>query len=151
QVPRAVPAAQVLNFSQVIDSVTPYVNTLALFHMAAAGLSLLAGLILNAKTVALAMLDRRRELGILKAVGYTSADVLSEVVLEHGGVGFVGALLAMLPVTLATVVLAQTVFQIDMHVAPALVLGVVAGVVVLCMLVAGGVGWGGPRRGPVVG
>ena len=48
-----------------------------------ASLAMFAGLALIANTVALAMLERRREIGILKAIGHTSRSMLG-VVLAHG-------------------------------------------------------------------
>lgn len=65
----------------------------------------------NANAVALAMLERRRELGILKSVGYTSRMILSGVLIEHGIIGAAGALLAMLLVVLATNLIGRVIFQ----------------------------------------
>lgn len=59
-----------------------------------ASFSLLAGIVIIANAVALAMLERRREIGILKAVGYTSGTLLRQVLIEYGVVGGMSALLA---------------------------------------------------------
>src|SRR5258708_32695688 len=64
--------------------------------VAIALLSMIAGVIIIANSVALAMLERRREIGILKSVGYTSGTVLREVLIENEIVGASGAFIAML-------------------------------------------------------
>jgi len=56
-----------------------------LFAMVAvmAGLSILAGLLLVANSVSLAMLDRRFEIGVLKSIGYSRWQVLFSQVVEY--------------------------------------------------------------------
>ncbi|MBA4384571.1 MAG: hypothetical protein C0410_07525 [Anaerolinea sp.] len=56
-----------------------------LFVMVAvmAGLSILAGLLLVANSVSLAMLDRRFEIGVLKSIGYSRWQVLISQVVEY--------------------------------------------------------------------
>ena len=48
-----------------------------------AGLSILAGLLLVANSVSLAMLDRRFEIGVLKSIGYSRWQVLTSQVVEY--------------------------------------------------------------------
>jgi len=48
-----------------------------------AGLSILAGLLLVANSVSLAMLDRRFEIGVLKSIGYSRWQVLASQVVEY--------------------------------------------------------------------
>ncbi len=105
------PKAFVFNLATIGDYINQYLNYALLALTAIAGLSLLAGIIIIANVVALAMLERRRELGILKSVGYTSGTVLSEVLVENGVVGGAGALLAMLFVTLAMIPLGKLLFN----------------------------------------
>ena len=95
--------------------------------IAIASLSLIAGVIIIANAVALAMLERRRELGILKSVGYTSGTVLSEVMIENGIVGAVGALMAMLLATGAIVLLGNVFFNLAFSVSPLIVIGLIGG------------------------
>jgi putative ABC transport system permease protein len=56
-----------------------------LFAMVAAmaGLSILAGLLLVANSVSLAMLDRRFEIGVLKSIGYSRWQILISQVVEY--------------------------------------------------------------------
>ena len=73
---RLAPNALVLNQNNIADYIDQFLNYILLMFITIAGFSLLAGLIIIANAVALAMLERRRKLGILKSVGYTSGTVL---------------------------------------------------------------------------
>ena len=114
-----------------------------------AGLSLLAGVIIIANAVALAMLERRRELGILKSVGYTSRTVLSEVLIENGIIGAVGAVLAMLLVTFAMSLLGKFVFKTSFDVNAIIVLALIVGAALLAMVTAAIVAFGAVRVRPL--
>jgi putative ABC transport system permease protein len=52
-----------------------------------AGLALVAGAVLIANAVGLAMFERRREMGVFKALGYTRARVLRAILLENALLG----------------------------------------------------------------
>ncbi|HCI82615.1 MAG TPA: hypothetical protein DHW02_23315, partial [Ktedonobacter sp.] len=80
----AVPNAYVLNLANIGNTIDQILSDILLTLTTIASLSLLAGVIIIANAVALAMLERRRELGILKSVGYTSGNILSEVLIENG-------------------------------------------------------------------
>ena len=69
----AAPTANVFNLASIGDFINQFINDILLVLITIASLSLLAGIIIIANAVALAMLERRRELGILKSVGYTSS------------------------------------------------------------------------------
>jgi putative ABC transport system permease protein len=99
--------------------------------------------------VALAMLERRRELGILKSVGYTSGTVLSEVLIENGVIGGLGAILAMLLVTLAINLLNRFVFHSNFGVNGLIVLVLIIGAALLAMLTAALVAYGSVRVRPL--
>ncbi|HZO71052.1 MAG TPA: FtsX-like permease family protein [Ktedonobacteraceae bacterium] len=145
----AVPNAFVLNLANIGDIIDELLNDVLLTLTTIASLSLLAGVIIIANAVALAMLERRRELGILKSVGYTSGSILSEVLIENGLVGGVGALLAMLLVTLATSLLGTYVFKSNFGVDGYLALALVVGSALLAMLTAALVAWGSVRVRPL--
>src|SRR5262249_33672070 len=93
---RIVPNASVQNLSDAgvsfLQTLTSFLNII----IAIASLSMIAAIIIIANSVALAMLERRRELGILKSVGYTSRTILSQVLIEYGITGGVGAFIATL-------------------------------------------------------
>ncbi|GCE11555.1 ABC transporter permease [Tengunoibacter tsumagoiensis] len=144
-----VPNAFVLNLASISDFIDQLLNDILLTLTTIASLSLIAGIIIIANAVALAMLERRRELGILKSVGYTSRTILSEVLLENGLVGGVGALLAMLIVAIVTWLLSVYVFKSTFTVSSLVSLGLILGSAALAMLTAALVAWGAVRVRPL--
>ena len=129
--------------------ITSLLNNLIVMLEAIASLAMIAGVIIIANAVALAMLERRRELGILKAVGHTSQSVLGGVLLENGVVGFVGGFLAMLLVTFATTALSKALFKTSFGVSAPIVLATVLGTSLVCMCVAALVAWNATRVRPL--
>ncbi len=146
---RVAPDAFVFNLANIGDFIDQYLNYMLLTLTTIAGLSLLAGVIIIANAVALAMLERRRELGILKSVGYTSGTVLSEVLIENGVIGGVGAFLAMLLVAFAMSLLGKFVFKTGFDVNPIIVLALIVGAALLAMVTAAIVAYGAVRVRPL--
>ncbi len=144
-----VPNAFVLNLASISDFVNQLLNDILLTLSTIASLSLLAGMIIIANAVALAMLERRRELGILKSVGYTSGSILSEVLLENGLVGGTSAVLSMLLVALATWYLGVFYFKITLQVSSSITLFMIVGAVLLAMMTAALVAWSAVRVRPL--
>ena len=144
-----VPNAFVLNLANISDFVNQLLNDILLTLSTIASLSLLAGVIIIANAVALAMLERRRELGILKSVGYTSGSIMSEVLLENGLVGGTAAVLSMLLVALATWYLGVFYFKIALQVSSSIALFMIAGAVLLAMITAALVAWSAVRVRPL--
>lgn len=70
-------------FSRILDQVLAFPLLLSL-------LSLISGAILVANNVALAVLERRTEIGVLKAIGAKRRRVLNILLWESGMVGFLG-------------------------------------------------------------
>ena len=146
---RLAPSAFVFNLANIGDFIGQYLNYMLLTLSTIAGLSLLAGVIIIANAVALAMLERRRELGILKSVGYTSGTVLSEVLIENAVIGGLGATLAMLLVTLVMNLLSRFVFHTNFGVNGLFVLVLIVGAALLAMITAALVAYGSVRVRPL--
>jgi putative ABC transport system permease protein len=144
-----VPNAFVFSLTNIANFINQLLNDVLLTLTTIASLSLLAGLIIIANAVALAMLERRRELGILKSVGYTRGSILSEVLIENGLIGGTGALLAMLLVFIATGLLGTYLFHLEFGVSSVIALSLIGGSIVLAMLVAAFVAWGAVRVRPL--
>ena len=145
----AVPNAVTYNFTDFAAQYASLLSNLITVLIAVTSLAMVASVIIIANTVALAMLERRRELGILKAVGYTSRGVLGEVIVENGVVGFTGAFLALALVMVAATVLGKTAFNLTIVVPTPIVLGVAAATVLVCIVVAALVAWRATRVRPV--
>jgi putative ABC transport system permease protein len=149
QIENAVPNAQAVTLVNITLIINNILNNIIVMLTALASLAMFAGIIIIANAVALAMLERRREIGILKAVGFTSDDVLGEVLIENGIVGFTGGLLAMLLVTAAISLLDIFIFKSGFGVSALITLGIIFASAIVCMVVAALVAWGATRVRPI--
>jgi len=146
---KIVPNASVENLADIGAYVGQMLNNILDILVAIASLSVIAGVIIVANAVALAMLERRRELGILKSVGYTSGTVLSEVLIENGITGAVGALMASLLAAVGVTLLGSLFFNLSFSISPLIVLSLVGGSALIAMLTAALVAWGSVRVRPL--
>ena len=83
----ALPQATVVDLVAYAARFMQSYQKLYILAIAMSGLALLAGILLVANSVSLAMLDRRYEIGILKTVGYTSRQILMIFAVEYGCIG----------------------------------------------------------------
>ncbi len=85
----------------IFDSlISRMLNQLAALPLLVAGLSLFAASALIATTVSLATMERRQQIGMLKAIGVGRWQVLGQILIENGIVGIVGGLISLLPTVL---------------------------------------------------
>src|SRR5207247_6705885 len=145
----AVPTAFILSVVDIDTLVNQVLNNLIIMLTTLASLAMAAGLIIIANAVALAMLERRREIGILKSVGHTSKSVLSTVLIENGLMGLLGSLVAMLLVVGAITALSRFVFHTDLGIGPLLVALIIGATSLITMLVAMVVAWSAVRVRPL--
>ncbi len=147
---RALPDAIVFSAADLRDMVTRMLKNLLIFAVVVAGLALAAGVALIANSVGLAMYERRREMGILKAVGFSSRDVLGTLLLEHGLLGFLAGFLGIIgvAVAIAGINMAEARAGLEFEVVPGLI--VVAASTLLAMLSAGLVAWQPVRLRPLI-
>jgi putative ABC transport system permease protein len=89
----ALPDTMVISASDVRAVVQGILFSLLSFVITVAGFALVAGAVLIANAAGLAMIERRREIGVMKAVGYTSRHVLTMLVLEHAQLGLLAGLM----------------------------------------------------------
>ncbi len=132
-----------------VEFANTLLNNLLSVLLSVASLSLLASMAIIANAVALAMLERRREIGILKAVGYTSRSILSEVVIENGMVGGTAGLLAVIVIAVATQLVGVYVYKDTFSVNMVLAAGLFGGSTVLAAGVAVLVAWGAVHIRPL--
>jgi putative ABC transport system permease protein len=99
------PGTLALDLSDLIEFFTKLLDQILAFPVLLSILSLFSGAILIANNVALSMLERRTEIGVMKAIGAKQRRVMSMMLLESGLVGLLGGLigvgLAILVVTFA--------------------------------------------------
>ena len=70
-------------FKEILDRV-------AVFPLMLSGLALFAGAVIIANSVALATMERRREIAMMKAVGARGSRVLTALLMENGILGLIG-------------------------------------------------------------
>ncbi|HLJ33346.1 MAG TPA: FtsX-like permease family protein [Ktedonobacteraceae bacterium] len=148
---RIAPNASVQNLSDAAVSFLQFVNSFMDMILAIAALSMIAAMIIIANSVALAMLERRRELGILKSVGYTSRTILSQVMIENGITGGVGAFIATL-LAAGGVTLGSKIFfnnSLTLNMEPVVIVSMVIGPALLAILTAVLVAWNAVRVRPL--
>ncbi len=102
---QAVPQAFVYNEVELYNTTQMLYQSLGLFVVAVAGLAFVAGMVLIANAVGLALFERRREMGILKAVGYSTAHLLRSISMEYSLVGVIAGSAGMLAVWIALTVI----------------------------------------------
>lgn len=81
------------DISQISALINRLFSQIAALPLVVAVLALFASSVIIANTVSLATLERRREIGIMKALGLQSSQVLRLLLLENGLVGLLGGLI----------------------------------------------------------
>ncbi len=135
------PGAQVIDLTDLAQVVDEFLGNAIAFLAAIASLALLAGIVIIANAVALALLERRRELGIQKAVGHSSRTVLAQVLVETGVVSGLGAMAGMVAIALTISLLADRALKIALGIATPLALAIIVGAVAIAVATAALVGW----------
>jgi putative ABC transport system permease protein len=150
QLGRTLPDAIVFSAADLRDMITRMLKNLLIFAVVVAGLALAAGVALIANSVGLAMYERRREMGILKAVGFSSRDVLGTLLLEHGLLGFLAGILGIIAVAvaIAAINMAEAHAGLSFEIVPGLI--VVALSTLLAVASAALVAWQPVRLRPLI-
>ncbi len=149
---QVVPNASVQNLSDAAVSFLQQVSSFLDMLLAVAALSMLAAVVIIANSVALAMLERRRELGILKSVGYTSSTILSQVIVENGIIGALGSIVALVLASYIVTAGSNYYFNhsLTLSIQPIVVASLTLGTVLLAILTAVLVAWSAVRVRPLV-
>lgn len=149
QLSKGAPHALTLNLASLGTIVDQILGNLITLLVALAALALFAGIIIIANAVGLAMLERRREQGILKSVGYTSGNVLAGVLIENGIIGGLGGVLGILLVAVATTALAKLFFKTSLDIPGLTALGLILLVAAIALATSALVSWGAVRVRPL--
>ncbi len=147
----AVPGVVTISLGGILQNIYAFIDNLIGLVETVAGLALAAGLILTADTVGLAMLERRREIGILKAIGHTSWSVLSLVLVENLVIALSGASLGLFSVTLIANLLGRLAFSnwSQGGISVPQEMGLMAAAVFISLLVTTAVSWRATRLRPL--
>ncbi len=104
---QALPGATVINLEAYAMRYIQTYHNLFVLGLAMAGLALLAGVLLIANSVSLAMLDRRYEIGVLKTIGYSRRHILVSLAVEYSLVGLIASLAGIVAVEVFFTILAM--------------------------------------------
>ncbi len=141
---QTLPDATVLNLVAYAGRFMRSYQKTYVMPLALSALALLAGLLLVANAVSLAMFDRRYEIGVLKTVGYSRVQVLTMLIVEYGWAGIVATCVGLLLVEglliLLTLGMGQAALVILLN--PASLSLIVFSSIGLCILTVVGIGWG---------
>lgn len=88
-----IPGVFVLETRFLNDLINRVIDQFTSFPILVAALALFTGGVVIANSVALSTMERRREIGIMKAVGLQRERVLGMLLLEYGLMGFIGGLI----------------------------------------------------------
>lgn len=149
QLNKSVPTAQLFSIADVTSLISQVLNDVIVMLTAIASLAMIAGLIIIANAVALAMLERRREIGILKSVGHTSGSILATVLVENGLIGLLGSLVAMTLVGGAISLLSTLVFKTNLGLSLPLIGLIIAATTLVTMSIAALIAWQASRVRPI--
>jgi ABC-type antimicrobial peptide transport system permease subunit len=101
----AAPGSLVLSRRDFNAMLIGAIRSLFGFVIAVAGFALAAGAVLIANAAGLVMVERRREIGVLKAIGYSSRRVLALVGVEFATLGLVAGVCGIAAVAVAFAIL----------------------------------------------
>lgn len=146
---QALPQTSVVSQNELNNARNKIFEGLFTFAIGMASLALLAGAILIANAVGLAMVERRREMGILKAVGFTGARVLGTLLIENALLGFIGGVLGMIGVGVAIIVINKLAPQAMLSLDPVLAFVMIAVAIALALISTTLVAWQPTRVRPL--
>lgn len=87
---------QVITSEQVLARIDQVLGVIQLFLVGIASISLLVGSIGIMNTMVMAVMERTKEIGVMKAIGATNNLVLSIFILEAGFIGLVGGIIGII-------------------------------------------------------
>jgi hypothetical protein len=100
---RALPQATVITSFDVDNVFSSMLRSLFTFAISMAGLAFIAAAVLIANSVSLGMIERRYEIGVLKAVGFTGKAVLLTLLLEYGLIALIASVTGLVAVEIFVV------------------------------------------------
>ncbi|ACX72994.1 protein of unknown function DUF214 [Methanocaldococcus vulcanius M7] len=86
----------VLTAEQLAETVGSVLGVITIFVVGVAGISLLVGAVGISNTMHMSILERRKDIGILKALGAKTTDILAIFVVESGFLGLFGGMIGLI-------------------------------------------------------
>jgi putative ABC transport system permease protein len=108
---RADPSALVANVNDLTVVVRTVLDNLLLVLTVITAMVVIAGIAVVANGVVLALIERAREVAMMKAVGFGPRHVLTLVILEYGLAGFLASAAGVLSIAVTLAILSSRVLQ----------------------------------------
>ncbi|MEI7554713.1 FtsX-like permease family protein [Candidatus Chlorohelix sp.] len=148
------PGANVTNLSFITNIFNQLLDNFTAFPVLLAFLCLIAGAVLIANNVALAVLDRRTEMGVMKSIGADNNRVLAIINLESIIVGFLGGLFGIILSTTLAIFVVQLFGTADnpavLDISPFITFGMIGLALVLAVSATIASAWGAAQEKPMV-
>lgn len=97
----------VTEFAEIQQQIKSVVQSISLFLAAIAAVSLLVGAVGIANTMFMSVMERTRQIGLLKALGATDSEVMTLFLMESGLFGFVGGVIGIISGVLISVIISE--------------------------------------------
>jgi putative ABC transport system permease protein len=110
------PVVEVIELSTVVARIDEFFGLLSAFLLAIGSIALLVAGVSILNVMLMSVRERRREIGVLRAVGVQQRDVLRLILFEAGLLGAVGGALGVVAATLAAAVLVAAVPEVTLDV-----------------------------------
>jgi putative ABC transport system permease protein len=94
-------------FAAIQQQISSVVQSISLFLAAIAAVSLLVGAVGIANTMFMSVMERTRQIGLLKALGATDNEVMKLFLMESGLFGFVGGVIGIIFGVLVSVIISE--------------------------------------------
>lgn len=94
-------------FASIQQQISSVTQTISLFLAAIAAVSLLVGAVGIANTMFMSVMERTRQIGLLKALGATDSEVMELFLIESGLFGFVGGIIGIIFGILVSVIISS--------------------------------------------
>lgn len=91
-----VPGTMAMTQSDFTKQIDDMMNGIMLFIGAIASIGLIVGVISIVNIMLVNVTERTREIGVLKAIGFTNREVLGSILMEAGLLGFIGAIIGLI-------------------------------------------------------
>lgn len=137
EVEKQVSGVSAVTKSDKVAQLQENTNQALLFIGIIAGIALVVGVISVINTMMMSVMERTRELGVLKAIGFTNWELKGSILFESGLLGFLGSILGVILGIIGIVVFANMLHFTDYipQMMPLwLIGGVIIGSTLLCLL-----------------
>lgn len=145
----AVPDALVVSRRDQSAFINMAYRSLFRFVVGVSALALLAGCVLVANAVGLALIERRREIGVLKAIGYARRHLMATILLEYGLLGLVAGISGLIATRLTVIWVNARFALARLTMGPADSASLLAMAVALAISIAAALAWAPVRAMPL--